>query len=271
VDSLEAARQSFGDLKKLQGDLDDYFNRSKLRYLSIKPQVLNIGPVEVSRLTPGAAAALPVLMEVMNGVAKADAAAVAAQARAVEQAYRGDPLVETALGEAELAANNFAAAEAAADRAMAVDPQSTDAMILKGESKIEELAKSGAPAAAFADARSWFLKANKIDPEDPEPLYEFYDSFEREGIAPTANAIAALHYASDLAPQDGGVRLTSAGQYLLEGKPKDARAALIPVAYDPHGGETAAMARKMIQHIDAGDSNGALKEAGWTLHSRSGS
>jgi hypothetical protein len=264
TDSLDAARQAFGDLRKLAGDLDGYFNRSKLKYLQIKGEVLKIGPVQVTQLSPGAAAALPILMQVMNGVPNDSAAAVAAQAQAVEQAYPRDPVVETTLGEAELGAKNFAAAEAAADRALATNALSTEAMILKGDARIEELATARGSPAAFADARSWYLKANKIDPEDPEPLYEFYDSFVREGAPPTANAIAALHYASDLAPQDGGVRLQSAGQYLIDGKPKEARAALIPVAYDPHGGEAAEMARKMIQHIDAGDSKAALKETGWT-------
>ena len=45
---------------------------------------------------------------------------------------------------------------------------------------------------------------------------EFYMAFLGEGIAPTANALAALHYASDLAPQDLGMRMNSAMAYLVE-------------------------------------------------------
>jgi hypothetical protein len=49
--------------------------------------------------------------------------------------------------------------------------------------------------------RPYLIAANKLDTEDPEPLYEFYRTFLSEGSA-DRNALAALHYASDLAPQD---------------------------------------------------------------------
>ena len=66
------------------------------------------------------------------------------------------------------------------------------------------LARAGLrqPGASFADARGWFTRANKLDPEDPEPLLMFFQAYRAEKIRPTANAIAALHYAADLAPQD---------------------------------------------------------------------
>jgi hypothetical protein len=47
-------------------------------------------------------------------------------------------------------------------------------------------------------------------------------------------------------------------QFLAEKKPVDARRALIPIAYDPHGGDFAQMAKTMITKIDAGDIPGAL-------------
>jgi hypothetical protein len=233
--------------------------------------MLKIGPVEITTLTPGAAAALPIAMELKNGVEADSAQRVAGEARAVEASYRGDPIVETDLAAAELDAGDYAAADAAADRALATNPKMTKAMIVKGRAKIEELAKAKGTSSAFADARSWFLDANKIDQEDPEPLYYFYRSFVREGIAPTKNAIAALHYASDLAPQDENLRLMSAGQYLNDNAPKDARSTLVPLAYSPHAGKAAEMARSIIARIDAGDASGALKEAGWTRSSKAGS
>jgi len=260
VPSLDAARQAFGDIRKLEKDLDDYMDRGRVRGLNIPGPQIKIAPIEISGVSAGAAAILPVLMQLKSGAGD-NPDVIAKEARAVAQIYRGDPLVETTLSDAEFDARNYVAAEAAADRALASDPNSTKAMILKGRARIENLVKAGAPAADFVDARNWFLKANKIDPENPEPLYEFYASFGRQGIAPTANAIAALHYASDLAPQDEGVRLTSAEQYLAEGKGKDARTTLIPVAYDPHGGELADLAKRMIARIDTGDTAGAMKEA----------
>jgi hypothetical protein len=68
-----------------------------------------------------------------------------------------------------------------------------------------------------------------------------------------------LHYASDLAPQDLGLRVNSAIAYLEEGKLKDARAALAPVAYSPHGGSISETAARMIAEIDKGDAKAALE------------
>ena len=106
--------------------------------------------------------------------------------------------------------------------------------------------------------RRLFIAANKIDTEDPEPLALYYRTYLQEGVRPTTNAIAALHYASDLAPQDKGLRMTSAVAYLKEGKSAEAKRALTPVAYDPHGGGLADVARAMIGKIDSGNATAAL-------------
>jgi Flp pilus assembly protein TadD len=90
---------------------------------------------------------------------------------------------------------------------------------------------------------------------------QFYMTFMREGKRPTPNALAALHHASDLAPQDYGVRLNSALAYLQEGKTKEARQALVAVAYSPHAEGAADAARRMIARIDAGDAQGAIRTA----------
>ena len=135
-------------------------------------------------------------------------------------------------------------------------------MVLKGKSIAERAAdaENDSRHSLFEEARHSFIAANKLETEDPEPLYEFYRTFPREGVRPTANALAALHYASDLAPQDLGVRMNSAIAYLNEGKPKEARAILIVVAYSPHVAEMGNVARRMIADIDAGKAAAALFE-----------
>ena len=192
------------------------------------------------------------------------AEALAAEIRPIASRYAGDVLVETTLAEAELAAGHPDAALAAADRALKTAPQDTEALILKGRAvacKGEDQQDEDKRNATFDEARVWLIRANKIDPEDPEPLMEFYKSFVMQGVRPNANALAALHYASDLAPQDLGVRLNSAFAYLNEDKPKEARAALTIVAYSPHAGGMADVAKAMIAKIDTGDTRGALTAA----------
>lgn len=240
---LIAARTAFGDLKQLERELNRYVER-RMPYLKVEGPALNVGRIDVVPLSAGASLAVPLLAELKNDADKTTAEPLAAKLRQIRSTYPGDPFVEVAL--------------AAADRALAADPSSTEAMILKGRAMVEKLgASSGTPEVAAA--RQWFLKANKLDPEDPEPLYEFYRSYVLAGIRPTPNALAALHYASDLAPQDLSLRLNSAMAYLHEGKLKEARNALASVAYNPHGGGASAAAKKMIQKIDGGNVKGAME------------
>lgn len=263
ADPLQAARDNFGDLKKLERDLDAYLHRSSMQYLKVAGTALNFTPIQISEVSGGGSAVLPLLAEIKNGVASNATEAMVQKVRAIERLYSGDELVETTLAEAELDASHFDLAEAAADKAITANPRDTDAIVLKGRAIEERADQAQGPSRSklFEQARDTFIAANKIDAEDPEPLMEFFKTFVRAGERPTDNAIAALHYASDLAPQDLGLRMNSALAYLQENKPRDARQALIPIAFDPHGGGFAKIARAMMERIDAGDAKGALAAA----------
>jgi hypothetical protein len=257
---LDAARAAFGDLKQLDRELDVYLRQRKLPYWKLPGAKFQAGDIAVQPLSQGAAKVIALRIQSKRGVDEKTAEPLAAQVRAVETKYPGDELVELTLAEAELDASHPDASEAAADRALKADPQSTKALILKGRAiaergeKLEGLSRHS----AFEQARHLFIAANKIDTEDPEALMQFYGAFVREGIKPTANAVAALHYASDLAPQDEGLRVMSAAAYLVNGKLAEAKHALTPIAYDPHGGELAGVARSAIAKINSGDAKGAL-------------
>ena len=258
--AIDAGRRAFGDLKQLDKELNAYLNRSKITYLRLTGSKFQAGTIDVQPLSEGASKAILLRAQSRRGVNDKTAEPLAVQVRAIEVRYPGDELVELTLSEAEIDAGHADAAEAAADRAIKANPRNTDALVLKGRAiaalaqKLEDTARH----AQFEKARALFIAANKLDTEDPEPLMEFYRAYVAEGLPPNDNAIAALHYASDLAPQDEGLRLNSAVQYLSAKKPAEARRALIPVAYDPHGGDIAQMARAMIGKIDSGDVAGAL-------------
>jgi hypothetical protein len=50
-------------------------------------------------------------------------------------------------------------------------------------------------------------------------------------------------------------------QMLRDGRPKEARNALIPIAFDPHGGAMGKAAAAILAKLDAGDVKGALQGA----------
>lgn len=257
-DSLEAAQQAFGDFKVLDRNLHGYLGRSRISVVKVAAEALPIGPVVVEPLSAGGGEILPLRTRLKVGVADSDKKALADQIRGVATRYPADPLVQVTLAEAEFKAGQYTAAEAAADRALAADARLIEAMIYKGMA-IMERAATGDKDASFAAARGWFQKANKLDPEDPEPLMLFHKAQVRDTGRPSANGIAALHYAANLAPQDFGLRMQSAYQHLRDGKLAEARKTLVPVAFSPHGGGAANAARATIERIDAGDSKGAEK------------
>src|SRR5437868_1545321 len=234
---LDAARTAFGDLKQLDRDLDSYLHRNMLSYLRLAGARFQTARIEVQPLSEGAAKVMPLRVQSKRGVNETTAEPLAVQVREVEARYPGDELVELTLAEAELDSGHPEASEAAADRALKANPGDMKALVFKGLATAARAAKMSGDGRhmTFEQARQLFIDANRIDTEDPQPLMEFYKSFVTEGIRPTKNAIAALHYASDLAPQDTGLRMNSALQYLRDGNTAEAKRALTVIAYDPHG------------------------------------
>jgi predicted Zn-dependent protease len=261
--TLEAAKSAFGDFKQLDHELDVYRTKPLLQF-KIGASRIHVGPIDVSPLSAGAAEIILLRAKEKYDADKPGAnKALEPQARQTQAKYPGDEIVETTLAEIELNTGDPAAGEAAADRALKSNPRNVEALVLKGRAiaqRAEVLGDEDQRHAMFNQARATFIAANKIDTEDPEPLMEFYSSYLSEGVRPNDNAIAALHYASDLAPQDLGVRMNSAIAYLNEDKVKEARNTLAVVAYSPHAAEVGELARRMIAAIDAGKGKAALLE-----------
>jgi Flp pilus assembly protein TadD len=269
---IPAAREVFGDLKQLDGELNKYVTE-RMTEFKISGDHAKAGSIDVHPLSAGAAQVIVDRAKVKYGYHDAAAEALAADVRTIESRFPGDELVECTLAEAELEAGHADAAAAAAAKAVAANPHSTEALVLKALA-IEEKAKDAdgdARHAMFEQARQTYIAANKLDTEDPEPLYDYYWSYLREGVRPTDNAIDALHYASDLAPQDIGVRMNSAIAYLEKGKLKDARSTLTVVAYSPHADQAAELAKRMVADIDAGNGKAALMEMRSGATAQSGS
>ena len=251
----QAATAAFGDISKLDRELDKYLNRRALSYLRLTADTAPTGPITIRQLTPGEAAMMPVRLISKRGVDAATAARVVVDARKLSAPFPNDPGAQVALAEAEFDNGNDDLAEAAADRALAANPKDRVAMMYKGRSRMRRAGKAKvADPAVWKEARSWFIKANHAENEDAAPLMFFYMSFEAEGQKPTASAIKGLEYAFLLAPQDPALRWLLARQYLVDGRMKEARATLAPLAFDPHA-PADNQAAAIIALIDKGDTD----------------
>ena len=249
---IAAATQAFGDLKKLDRDLDRYLGSNTLPGMSIQYANLPAIDVSVTSLTPGARALMPFRQRSTRGVNGKTAPLLYSKAAAVAARYPDDALAQSWLAEMAFDAGRDDEADAAADRALATDPKSVQALIYKSQVSLRraKIAKS-TDRKVWSDARSWIVKANRVDPDGAWPLVLFYASFDLEGRAPTASAVKGLERAFELIPQDAGLRMMLVHQKLVEGDLTAARTYLRPLAFDPHAGPDN-YAAKLLAIIDAG-------------------
>ncbi len=258
--SLPAARRIFGDLKRLDAEIGKYVMRSRLPFLRYSPAEIPIGPVRIRELSPGEDAMMELKIRSRRGVDLAEAKELLPKMRKAAAPFPKDPAVQATLAEAEFDARNYAEAKAAADRALAADPKHVDALVYEGRALMAKAtAAKASDAATWREVRRWFATANKADPEDAEPLFFYYDSYNAQGIPPTRIAAAGLLKAFDLVPQDRGLRMLVARQYLIDGKAEEARSALRAVAYDPHGGELGKAAATLLAILEKGGAKSALE------------
>lgn len=261
----DAAKKAFGDVDQLSRDMERYRRTSKLRIVDIPAKELKVGSIEVRDLRPGEAAIMPVRMRSANGVTEKTAPLLVPDARRVAALYPDDPFVQRALAEIEYDAKNNVEAEAAADRALALDPKMIMAMVYKGR-VIARRAEKDKSAAEWAQARQWFIKANHVDPDFALPLVLYFTSFARAGEVPTPIAATGLMRAIQLVPQAMEVHLLVGRELVREDHLDLARKVLAPILFNPHA-EADEKTQAIVKMIDDKAPNKdileAMDKAGW--------
>lgn len=255
---LEAATEAFGDLKVLDRELARYM-RGKLPGLRIPASALPSVPIAVRPLTSGERALIDERMISTRGVDDRAAAAVLARARRAK-VPADDALAQGWLAEMAFDAGQDDEAEAAADRALAVDAKSVQALLYKGHVRLRRAhrAKATDPK-VWNEARSWIVKANRANTNHAGAFQAFYASYLLQGVPPSASAVAGLRRALELSPQSPDLRAALAWNDLKADRPASARAVLAPLAYAPHAGQDN-QARRVIALIDGGASGPAVIE-----------
>ena len=258
--SLDQANEAFGSLSRLDAQLNAYGKRSTLPSIAIPADKVKVGEIKIRKLTAGEASTMKARIYSTRGVDEERAKTVVEWAREGAAAYPNDAGAQNELAEAEFDAKNFAAAEAAADRALAADPKSIHALLYKGMAQMEQAkAAKDFSAERWKTIRSWFIKANKLDTQYPQPLILYYDSYEAQGQKAPKSAQDALIGAYVYAPYDDGVRF-KAGKVLLEqGNIKAARVAFEKIAYSPHQGNSENVSLSVINALDKDGTAAALK------------
>jgi hypothetical protein len=221
--------------------------------------------VEIRPLRAGEAAMMPYRMRSARGVTRESAPRLVAPARRIASQYPSDPFVQRALAEIEFDARNFAEAEAAADRALALEPTNIMAMAYKARIMGRRTAAAHGDTAAWRQVRSTILRANRLDPNHALPLVLYYDSFVAAGEPAPEAAKNGLLRAIVLVPQDETLRVRIAWDALRANDLPTVRRVLAPLAFSAHSGsENPALT--IVNKIDANAPIEEIRQAATAAH-----
>jgi hypothetical protein len=158
-------------------------------------------------------------------------------ARLRENARQFPKLIENQLllAEAECRSGNPQECLAAADRAIAQSPKDTTALVWKGTA-LAQLAMR-APAAErprrLKEARSYIVRANRLDKEGILPLIAYYNSFAVAGEQVPDLAVDGLSKVVQSSPAAPSSRLKLGEEFIKRDLKDAARDTLLPVAKGP--------------------------------------
>jgi Flp pilus assembly protein TadD len=255
--SLESARAAFGDLKMLDKDIGAYL-RGKLTYATrVKPTP---APTElvITTLSPATADSMLIRLRSMRGVDLEEAKILVLKFKAVTAKYPNDAEAWYWLAQGYADADQDGEAETALANALKIKPDLSRALLLRGEIAMRKaIADKKDDPATWKAVRSLIAKANRADINDPLPLYRYYESFNKQGIAPVQSAKDGLRRVFELVPESGEVRGNFAALLAEEGKYEDAIKVIKPLAFDPHNSGQAASARKLLDvYVEANTNKG---------------
>ena len=253
----EAAKQAFGDLDALEREVYAYKAKNDYPAVIGKPGKFEKPTAAVRRLGPDEEAIMKSRIRSKRGVTRRQAHDVASDAAGVAAKFPTSVPVLLELTEADLDDKQLDAAEQAADRALAVDPNSSQAMLFKAQVYLERAKKD---PKQFETARTWFAKANRADPLDASALLGYYLTYSKAGVSPPAMAVSGLERSYELAPYDTGVRMILARELLIENKGALARQVIMPIALSPHESGRAKALNEVAELIEGGKLEDARKK-----------
>ncbi len=250
---LKAGEDVFGDLDRLDNDLDAYLRSRRMLTYRLSPDLLPIRPVGVFGVSDGFDEMLPVVARSQSGVTREEALELLPEAREIAARYPGDARVLAALAEAEVDAGHYDEAVVVADRAIAIDGKVANAHLQKALALYRKADDAEDQKTAYGLAIRAFGGLNKLDFDNPLPLIYLYRSYADRGLEPSEHAQKALIRATQLAPFDQDLSMSLGFMYAQTGKIQLARQAFAPVVAYPHGGKRAEIARRSLAELIAAE------------------
>lgn len=238
-----------GGLAGLEKDVRAYM-RHDLSMTRMTPKDMKIGAITVTPLDPvqGDLVEQEVALDV--DPTEEQRREILASIRAVVARYPGKAYPLAVLAEAEWAADQKDAALADADRAIAIDANSSRGYAVRARVLIERAHESDKPE-DWKAALTAIVRANRADTEDPVPLALFYRYHLLRGGKMPDLGYDGLYKAFALLPQNAEYRLNFAQALAARGDYTQASILLNPIAYSPHGSDRRDAALRLKADYDA--------------------
>lgn len=253
TEPAQAAIDAFGDLDQLDKDLNRYLSRP-LTYRTTNQPIAIVGDIAIRPLTAAEDLLMPLRMERLGAHGEAERLVKLRTAHAKAEAKLSSDAAfwyERAALEWDLPKDQRDAAmlKSGLERALAINPDHIHANVLTGLALAEELdAKGDFSAVAWRSVRQPITRANRLAPNDPWPLYSWYNSFQQQGVNPPDIAHQGLARAFLLAPENEQMRFSYAFDLARKGDFDPAIALAKTIAFDPHGGGDG---RQLIAQLEA--------------------
>ncbi|HYG25878.1 MAG TPA: hypothetical protein VD906_03135 [Caulobacteraceae bacterium] len=239
------------DLAALDRNLKAYQRRTQNR--TFERAGAEAVSVEVTRLPEAAGRLLLEDQRLRAGVPAGEREALVAEVRRRAAAFAGERPAQLTLARAEVLYGDRAAGEAMLQRLLEADGRDVEALRLMGQSRMEAAADDPQRRRELlAQARSFFGRAYKIEPNHYQTLYGYARSRSAEPGYPSDNDLNVLRLALQLAPQVDRLRLNTGRALLRRKLYPEAATVLWPLANDPHGGALSRRAQSLMDQIKAG-------------------
>lgn len=258
-DHRTATAEAFGDLKRLDLELDRYLGRP-IPFMTSKVPLVADSNVSVTPLDPVSEQLMPLALARSSTKGGPE---LTAALRKLAQANPNiaEPWYQLAMAERwegiqaekDRRAEFDARSEAAIDKALAIEPTHARANVIKAELLMKRLQAAGdKDPAHWTAARAYLITANKVAQDDPMVLIAWYDSFQMQGRKPSQTARDALARAFALAPEVPDLRARYALDLADQGRFDDAISIVQTLAFDPHGGQQGQALLRRIEAMRAG-------------------
>lgn len=266
--AVEAAK-SFGDLDQLNREALNYLRQGTLDY---RPVAVPLQQPLINGTRALSAAEADLIPETIAFSDEDTATIRKAEDRAREQArqqailaqirtkagrYPTDSFALRLLAEAEAAAGNYAAAEAAADRLLALNAENVPALVVKSRAMSRAAQRLAGPAriTMAAKARELAVKANRLDNNEPLALVAFYESYKAQGTKPPPSAVDGLSAAVATLARNAQIRQMLVDELEAEHRYAAAITVLAPIANSAHKSPRRDAAQAQLARLKAAMGN----------------